>query len=487
MKANDDMFILKHNHPVDFKQQRKKRLQIDNSSHHFQAKILSWPKNPKCNHHHRFNIAKLSSNSKLAKISSFVCFLLSISVCAFMAYNSIRDYLEFDVITQIKVSEEMPTLFPTVTICNVNPFLSENASSLLKGIMNKKLGSNFNMGSADFIKEIEIANAIALSEAFNPKYGDDRRKALGFDLKKSLFQCLYNKKECKAELNFTWSYTFFYGNCYQFNSGFDSNKTGMNIKIATVPGENNGLFLTFFLANSTNRYSSSFNDGLRVFIHNGSFPPSSSEGINVKPGTLANIGVKRTLIDKKPYPFSECSDALSTQSEFYEYFSESNRSYHRETCFDLCLQKMIVKKCHCYYLNYPKWYDVAPCLRPFQLVCASEQYFKFIGSDIKNECSINCPSSCSSVLYDLSVSYSGFPTESFYKLFRNVKEYTDGFFRNEKLSYDKLRQRAVGLNIYYPDFKYTSIRELQKTTVVDLVSNIGGTFSLFLGKDFFLI
>ena len=38
-----------------------------------------------------------------------------------------------------------------------------------------------------------------------------------------------------------------------------------------------------------------------------------------------------------------------------------------------------------------------------------------------------------------------------------------------------------GINVYYDDLKYTLINQIPKVEIAGLVSNIGGTFSLFLG------
>ena len=43
---------------------------------------------------------------------------------------------------------------------------------------------------------------------------------------------------------------------------------------------------------------------------------------------------------------------------------------------------------------------------------------------------------------------------------------------------------VVKLNINYRDLQYTLVEESQKTTWLDLISNIGGTLGLFTGFSF---
>jgi hypothetical protein len=51
--------------------------------------------------------------------------------------------------------------------------------------------------------------------------------------------------------------------------------------MSTIPGEYSGLSLVFFLIESKNKYSAAQTNGLRIFIHNSSFSPLSSEGKSV--------------------------------------------------------------------------------------------------------------------------------------------------------------------------------------------------------------
>ena len=104
---------------------------------------------------------------------------------------------------------------------------------------------------------------------------------------------------------------------------------------------------------------------------------------------------------------------------------------------------------------------------------------------IKKKCSLECPLECESVTYDFSIYNSEFPTELLYNLFISDKEFVKKYFKNESdISYEKFKDRAIALNVYYPQFSYTVITELRKIPIIDLFSNIGGTLGLFLGISF---
>ena len=52
------------------------------------------------------------------------------------------------------------------------------------------------------------------------------------------------------------------------------------------------------------------------------------------------------------------------------------------------------------------------------------------------------------------------------------------------LTYDQLKDRTVALNIYYSNLNYVLISESPKTSMNDLMSNVGGTLGLYIGISF---
>ena len=47
------------------------------------------------------------------------------------------NYLDFGVITKIQKITEIPALLPTITICNLNPFVTKYSNQFLENIFNK--------------------------------------------------------------------------------------------------------------------------------------------------------------------------------------------------------------------------------------------------------------------------------------------------------------------------------------------------------------
>ena len=48
-----------------------------------------------------------------------------------------------------------------------------------------------------------------------------------------------------------------------------------------------------------------------------------------------------------------------------------------------------------------------------------------------------------------------------------------------------MKNSLISLKVYYPFTQYTEIRELPKTSLIDLISQIGGSLGMLLGFSIF--
>ena len=119
-------------------------------------------------------------------------------------------------------------------------------------------------------------------------------------------------------------------------------------------------------------------------------------------------------------------------------------------------------------------------MNDIQTKCTFSNYDDFISSNVNDLCSSMCPLECESSKLDISTSSSTFPTRSFYELYKENKYFKE-LFQSESITYDDLRESILEVNIYYETFKYTKTGESPVSTIIDLVSNIGGTLGLFIG------
>ena len=111
-----------------------------------------------------------------------------------------------------------------------------------------------------------------------------------------------------------------------------------------------------------------------------------------------------------------------------------------------------------------------------QLKCIFELDQIFV--KFKDKCS--CPFECNSVILYFGTSTADFPASSYgNKLLKET-------FISEKhpnMTLDELKNRALGLRIYYPILSYAYVSQEPQYTITDLISSIGGSLGLLIGMS----
>jgi hypothetical protein len=427
------------------------------------------------------------SENLITRLLWLICFLLAIAACAYMTFLSIADFLQYDVISKTQIITEYKVAFPSVTICNANPLTTEYSERLMFAFA-KNTTHNFSSSGDQYLNDLDKFNRLFLLYAYNETFGDDSRAQLGFDLEDMLLNCFFDEQLC-YETDFKWGYDLNLGNCYTFNSGLNSSsdKPEPLLRESNKAGSKYGLVLHLFLDTATNKLSSSFVEGLKIFVHNSSSDPNFAEGISVSPGKSTEIGMRRTFVSKEPLPYSDCLDLSHFESEFYKAIAQTNKTYRQADCFDLCLQQDIIDKCLCYDLSYLNLDDEDPCLNETQIACADGVYeavSNFEGSskfDTEAECLKKCPLECESVKYDYMISSLNFPTYYIYDTYRSSNETITS---KKNMSYEYFEKRALAVSVFYTDLSYTRFSESPKISIISLLSGVGGTLGLFAGISF---
>jgi hypothetical protein len=142
--------------------------------------------------------------------------------CAWNIVKVINDYLLYETITKTELINEIPTLFPSVSICNQNSFPSDLSIGYFIEL---------------FIKNGVVKNGLSLAASFPPTalystlvffknftsvnifasgLADSVKQQFGLDLSQMLMSCVYNLKPCSAD-DFEWYFDQYYGNCLRFN------------------------------------------------------------------------------------------------------------------------------------------------------------------------------------------------------------------------------------------------------------------------------
>jgi hypothetical protein len=422
------------------------------------------------------------TNNNLIKIMWITFFIISSAICGYFLATSILEYLKREVVSRMYVVYELPTPFPAVTICNNYPFLTNQSKEFVNEILGKYNLTNIGKENYFGSKKVDLilTNYILSLNGFNPNLTDEFRKTLSYLKEDMLLYCVYNTNPCDPAY-FDYYYDLMYGNCFRFNAG--RNSTGHNIKIleSTRSGKINGLQMEIFLGPYLEWEYGFLNieRSIHVLIDNQSIYPSPFDGFPVSPGKETTIIMKRELVKKLPKPFNDCKKEVTTYQEddplLFKQLIKSNKTYRLSDCIHLCLQLTLVNKCDCYDLVTPKIDNSRPCLTLQDVQCGYMEFIKFYSSNVIEKCSKYCPTECDSVDYQFQTFFSDFPTYEYGRFLMNDTRIRSKY-PNNQLTFSELKESMVSLNIYYKDFIYKVMDEVEKFSFLDLIANFGGIF-----------
>jgi acid-sensing ion channel 5 len=215
-----------------------------------------------------------------------------------------------------------------------------------------------------------------------------------------------------------------------------------------------------------------------VFVHNSSYKPIDSDGVKVKPGEIAYISVSRTLTVKQPTPYSSCIDLAQYSSKYFDYIvKQQQKAYRQSDCFELCYQEKAMSKCGCYDLRFANIntnVTIPPCLNWTQLDCITSTYYKY---DYSECASLYCPLECEKMTLDTRLSNMQAPSYRYYLSLG--PDITDEY------SYAEYRSFSLSIKVFYPTLSYTTMYEMPKVSLTDLLAQIGGSLGMFVSFSVF--
>jgi hypothetical protein len=150
--------------------------------------------------------------------------------------TSILDYLNYDVVSQTNIVSEIPIDFPTVTFCDASPFSTIYSQNLLEDVAKRNNITDFDFNWTKLLY-------LSIFQASNASLSDEERKKFGLGMNQIL-KCEFVKNNCLNDLHWIWLEE--YGNCWQFNSGFNSTNQKINLKQTPNNGKNFGLSVEIF-------------------------------------------------------------------------------------------------------------------------------------------------------------------------------------------------------------------------------------------------
>jgi len=275
-------------------------------------------------------------------------FILSAVVCFYISIDLLVEYLRNEVTTLVQIIPEIPAIFPQVTICNFNVFVTEYAAEFLNSI-DAELSNYTGPYASDLKYNVPFMRAKNLP--------DESRRKLGYTIEESLIKCMMFGQKCEPE-DFESSYHPFYGNCFIFNSGKQLRKITQKGQLASFSFQ---LFVGSLGASNTSEIGS----GGVVFISNHSQSPFEFPEYLLNPTLMTRVGIERTYGQRLNAPYSMCKE------------NGVNSQYDAFTCIQLCNIKYIVDKCQCLnplsLLTSHSFLNVSACSSLKEALCIISQ------------------------------------------------------------------------------------------------------------------
>ncbi|NXP24553.1 SCNNB protein, partial [Scytalopus superciliaris] len=297
------------------------------------------------------------------------------------------------------------------------------------------------------------------------------RIRMGYQAEDMILACLYGAEPCNYK-NFTQIYHPDHGNCYIFNWGMD--EEALN---SSNPGAEFGLKLILDISQQDYIPYLSSAAGARLMLHQQkSFPFLKDQGIYAMAGTETSIGVLVDELERMGYPYSDCT-MNGSDVPVKNLYSQYNTSYSIQACLRSCFQNHMVEICGCGHYMFPLPEGVTYCNNednPGWAYCYSS-----LRSSIKQRqiCIDSCKETCNDTQYKMTISMADWPSEASEDWIFHILSYERDMSTNVTLD----RNGIIKLNIYFQEYNYRTISESAATTIVWLLSSLGGQFGFWMG------
>ncbi|CAF0780208.1 unnamed protein product [Brachionus calyciflorus] len=375
----------------------------------------------------------IRSDNLILRVMWILFTVISTTLCSYMIVQNIINYFSFETTNKIQIHTETNSIFPAITICNLNFFTSEYSVQFIK---NLALDTESDSAYFSYSQYYTYMHTVSTSEELisnSHKFGDS--------FEKLILHCQLLTIDCKNKEYWNYYYHQMYGNCYQINA-----KKENFIRVSR----------------------SGWNNALNIILN-----ISLADGLE---GLYAAIGA---------VPYSNCDGDTSNpnafNSKFFKLIPSKSISYNQKLCMDVCFQDLIIQQCKCYFGDFPFISDesVKPCYSDTDYECINSK----IGNDFKDSSVVNdicqpqCPLECDSMSYKIFYSFNNFINEK-------NNEDLNNFYNFTGTNRRQMKNDLVSLFFYYETLSYEKLTEKESIDLVGLLSNLGGIAGLFLGISF---
>ena len=418
--------------------------------------------------------------------------------CGLASYTTITlvlTYMEYNVITTTRIINETPAVFPKVTICNKNPFTSRNAFEFLSesnflnmSRINETLNGDRTLANQYFAR----LRAGLFGQIQNMP--DEKKKKFSHDLNDTLLSCLFSYQPCNSD-DFEWKWDSNYGNCFVFNSEFNSSGQKVELRKSSIGGNIYGLQIEMYV----NFYEylkhfdfilESYDSGLVIRFDNVSHVVDYSyDGIFISPGYRTYLALDRQFKTSLWKPYSNCDDLSdgNFKSDLFKLISHSKYSYTQKFCLQQCFQELIYKECDCLDSDFASLRNANFCMTDVSIECAWKAWLNiYVKNDyIQDICLPQCPLECNSTQITFTLSFTELLPSMLVNVLKRNPNLSSDFINRSIEDETIVLQSVVKLNIFYNSLSYTISTESPQMDLISLIANIGGNLGLFMGVCLF--
>ena len=173
----------------------------------------------------------------------------------------------------------------------------------------------------------------------------------------------------------------------------------------------------------------------------------------MSPGTYTWIGVNRSKMSKLPFPYSDCisdDDMAKSNSISVKQILKTNYAYRQIDCYQVCFNKYISSPsvCECQDTTAVAMFEnVTLCSTPPLMFCDFSNYQTFFKQNIQEKCRSECPLECNSNYFQLSYSFTAFPSYPYYQNLIEKNSIKKKF--NSTPTFQDLKAQILAINIFY--------------------------------------
>ena len=405
--------------------------------------------------------------SKIRRLFWAFIFLGAVVGCLYNIGDRINYLARGPTATTISLKRQRSLPFPAVTVCNLNV---ARRSHLEENGLEEFVSSVYLVDPDDPTYDCESSTLSLMpasnisSSGMNVRQLDTSFHGVQFEgrhaLEDFIAECFFQGRNCNVRESFVPVLTQL-GYCYTFNSG----RNGRPINYTNGTGPRQGLQLLLNIQQSEYIASLNGDAGVKIAVHPQGEPGQPNVGVAVPPGRNAFIGLQEKRVeDTSSNRRDTCRDNDDTETTF----NFLQGKYSTSACLVDCFFTNIAHSCGCVEasVEYP---PISSAFRSFpnctasHICCVIEQYAAAESCD--------CPTACEYTVYDISTSYSAFPSESV----------ADEFARERNTTTSQISKNYLGVEIYFESLNVEREVTEDAYSVVALLSDIGGQLALFVG------